>query len=184
MTKEKGGFLPEGYKEPEGNYMKFNEGENTFRVLSSAVTGYEYWNKDTKPVRSKTPWKTTPKDIQTDNKSGKPTPIKHFWVFMVWSYRAEKAQMLEVTQKGIMSSMKAYIANKQWGDPKGYDFTVTRTGSGIDTEYVTMANPHSPAPEATYDVDLEQIFVVDGDPFKGKEAVEADKKADEEFKDA
>ena len=164
-------FLPPDYKEPEGNYMRFQDGENVFRVLSSAVTGFEYWNTDNKPVRSKTLWKSTPKDIRVEK--GKATRINHFWVFAVWSYRAEKVQILEVTQKTIMSAMTAYIQNKQWGNPKNYDFTVTKTGSGFDTEYVVMANPHSPAPQVEFDINLEALFEENGDPFSGR--------ADKEF---
>lgn len=49
-------FQDNNYKMPStDNYMKFKEGENTFRVLSSAITGYEYFNTENKPVRSKLP---------------------------------------------------------------------------------------------------------------------------------
>ena len=162
--KNESDFFPEDYKEPTGNYMKFNIGENVFRVMSPAVTGYEYWNTDNKPIRSKTQWASTPADIKRKD-DGKPTPIKHFWLFAVYNYAAEKVQILELTQKGVMSSMKAYIGNKQWGDPKGYDFTVTKSGSGLDTDYITMANPHSDAPNVEFDINLEAIFEEGGDPF-------------------
>lgn len=178
MTKKEDWFLPEDYQEPEGNYMKLKEGENVFRVLSSAVVGFEYWTAENKPVRSKILWETTPKDIRVEK--GKPASIKHFWVFVVWSYRAKKVQILELTQKSIMSAMKAYISNKQWGDPKNYDFTITKTGSGLDTEYVTMANPPSETPKATFTIDLEALFV-DGDPFATKEQKENSAKLDAEF---
>ena len=37
-------FLPTDEREPvKNNYMKFADGNNTFRVLGSAVTGWEYW---------------------------------------------------------------------------------------------------------------------------------------------
>jgi len=180
MTKkDTTGFLPDGYKEPEGNYMKFQEGENIFRVLSSAVTGYEYWNTDTKPVRAKEAWTTTPADIKCD-KDGKPTGIKHFWVFAVWNYMAEKVQILEVTQKGIMSSMKANISNEKWGDPKTYDFIVTKSGSGFDTSYIVSVNPKSDAPKVDFNINLEALFD-GGDPFASKEATEAEAKAAAEF---
>lgn len=162
------GFLPSDYTEPEGDYMKLQLGENTFRVLSKAVTGFLYWTEDNKPVRAKEDWAITPKDIRMDK--GEPTPIKHFWVFAVWNNRAKKVQVLEITQKTIQASMKAYIRNEKWGDPKGYDFTITRTGSGMDTEYVTMANPHSPAVETTVNVNLEAIFDADASMFVEAEA--------------
>lgn len=161
------GFFPKGYKEPEGNFMKLQDGENVFRVLSSAVTGFEYWNTDNKPVRSKEEWTTTPEDIKMDDKTGKPTAIKHFWVFAVWNHKSEKVQVLTITQKGIQSSMRSYITNDKWGDPKTYDFTIKKSGSGLTTEYEVMANPHSDAPDADIsNINLNAIFEADGDMFK------------------
>lgn len=132
-------FLPTGYEVPASpsNYMKFVEGENTFRVLSSAIVGYEYFNKDNKPVRSKEAFEDTPSDIKKDGK------IKPFWAFIVWNYTAKQIQVLELTQKGIMNSIKALVDNKKWGNPKEYDITINRIGEGLDTEYSTMPNPHS-----------------------------------------
>jgi hypothetical protein len=47
-------FFPTAdYKVPvTSDYMKFQDGVNTFRVLSSAIIGYEYFNTENKPVRS------------------------------------------------------------------------------------------------------------------------------------
>lgn len=152
-------FLPENYKTPEGNYYKFQEGENTFRILSSAIVGYEYFNKDNKPVRSKTQFTNTPADIKEDG------TIKHFWAFLVYSYRAEKQQILEVTQSGIQAAIRALVQNPKWGDPKKYDITVSRTGSGLETEYTIMPNPHSELDVVLMNVNLEALFTGD-DPFK------------------
>ena len=54
-------FLPDNYSEPvESNYMSFEEGDNTFRVLDKATVGWEYWKetiiegkKVNRPVRVK-----------------------------------------------------------------------------------------------------------------------------------
>lgn len=153
-------FLPADYKAPEGNYFKFQEGENTFRVLTSAIVGYEYFNKDNKPVRSKTPFTNTPADIKEDGS------IKHFWAFVVYSYRAEKAQILEITQAGIQGALKALVQNPKWGDPKNYDISINRSGSGLDTEYTVMPNPHSAFPSNLVlpTVNLEALFT-GADPF-------------------
>lgn len=161
-------FLPEGYKSPEGNYSKFKVGENTFRVLGSAITGYEYWNTDNKPVRLKKEPVGVLADARVDEEgSNKP---KHFWMFPVWNYDAEKVQIMEITQKGIQDAINALVKNTKWGDPTGYDITVTREGSGFDTTYQVMPNPHSAiAPEITeafkaLNLHLEAVFT-GGDPF-------------------
>lgn len=136
-------FLPQGYESipTNSNYLKFEDGENPFRVLSSAIVGFEYWNTNNKPVRSKTSWNTIPDDIKYDE-DGR-FRINHFWAFVVWNYNEKKVQVLEITQKKIMKALKALVDNPQWGDPKGYDITVTKSGKGFDTDYVTMPSPHS-----------------------------------------
>lgn len=50
MQKE---FLPTDYKVPEApsNYARFQDGINRFRILGSAITGFEYFTTDNKPVR-------------------------------------------------------------------------------------------------------------------------------------
>lgn len=164
-------FLPEGYKTPEGNYSKFKEGENTFRILGSMITGWEYWNKDNKPMRLVAAPVGVPAGIreQADGKS----KINHFWMFPVWNYDAGKVQIMEITQKSIQEAITALVKNKKWGDPFGYDITVTREGSGLETEYQIMPNPHSEldaAISAQYlalNLNLAAVFN-DGDPFTPK----------------
>jgi hypothetical protein len=120
--------------------MKLEQGENTFRVLSSAIVGYEYWTEDNKPLRAKEPFKSTP-NIRKDSK------VKHFWAFIVWNYKAEAVQIIEITQSTIQGAIKAIVDNKKWGDPKNYDITITRVGEGFDTEYSIMPNPHTELPD-------------------------------------
>lgn len=135
-------FLPNDYKQPVSNhYMKIKDGENTFRVLSSAITGYEYWTEDNKPVRSKAPFKSTP-NIRID-KDGKATKVKHFWAFIVWNHDDGIIQILQLNQSTIQSAILAIVNNKKWGNPTGYDITITREGEGFETKYSVMPNPHS-----------------------------------------
>lgn len=161
-------FPTEDYKLPEtSNYMRFIEGENPFRVLSSAIVGYEYFKADNKPVRSKEAFDSIPVDIKQGG------DIKPFWAFVVWNYNAKKIQILELTQKGIMKTMQAYIKNPKWGSPMEYDFIVIRTGSGLDTEYSTSVNPKEEvdaAIKAKYRataIELNELFT-SGDPFSPK----------------
>jgi hypothetical protein len=180
------GFLPEGYKAPVGDYMKFEDGETTFRVMSSAIVGYSYWTSDDKPVRMRKEPLSTPADIRV--KDGKPERVKHFWAFVVWNVEAQKIQILEVVQQTIQAAIKAYVANKKWGDPKGYDITVKREGSGFDTEYTIMANPHTPVDPAAAEafkarhVNLQALYD-NGDPFASvasPEGQSAEEKADDD----
>lgn len=158
------------------NYMKFKEGDNTFRALSSAVVGYEYWRKNKEgkdePVRSREMWDEMPRDIKY-NPDGTPTKINHFWAFVVYNYADKRIQILEITQKGIMKYMMSLVENPKWGKPTGYDLTVNRTGSGFDTEYTTVANPHCAVDSdvaeayAHKKIDLSKLFTGE-DPFSAE----------------
>jgi hypothetical protein len=169
----KDNFFPTSdYQIPQtSNYMKFTDGNNKFRVLSSAIVGYEYWNTDNKPVRNRITWNTVPDDIKTDKDGG--IKISHFWAFVVYNYDAKKIQILELTQKGIMKYIKGLTEDVDWGNPSGYDIVVNRSGSGFDTEYTTTAKPHSPLDPAILEqyaqmnINLEALY--DGkDPFASK----------------
>jgi hypothetical protein len=171
----KNDFLPNDYKLPDNSgYMKFTAGENTFRILSSAITGFEYFTKENKPVRSQTPFTSTP-DIKV-GQDGKKT-IKHFWAFVVYNYNAEAIQILEITQKTIQGAIKALVDNKKWGSPMAYDITVTKVGESLETEYNIMPNPHSELPKEISEdyqnrhIDLTALYRGEN-PFEEKQITE------------
>jgi hypothetical protein len=135
-------FLPEGYEAPVmgGGYMKLIDGDNVFRVLSSAIVGYEYWTTENKPIRSKTAFTETP-NIKT-NKDGSAQKVKHFWAFTVWNYQTKSVEILQLTQASIQGAITNLVKDEDWGDPKGYDIKISRSGSGIETEYAVNPKPH------------------------------------------
>jgi len=162
-------FLPEGYQVPQtqGNYMKLEKGDNKIRVMSSAITGFEYWTTDNKPVRSAQMFSETP-NIKLDMNGKK--SIKPFWAFVVWNFDKEKIQILEITQTGIMNTIKALVDNPEWGNPNGYNLVIRRTGDGFDTEYSVTPSPHSPVPEKAkseyerHTIELTKLYTGE-DPF-------------------
>lgn len=162
-------FLPEDYIAPSTGYMKLLDGDNIFRVLSSAVTGYEYWTTEKQPIRSKVSFTETP-NIKI-GKDGKPEPIKHFWAFIVWNYATKAVEILEITQKGIRGSIQNLVSDEDWGNPKNYDIKVKKTGAGMDTEYAISPKPQKEvAPEvltalAEKPINLEALFT-GGNPFE------------------
>ena len=163
-------FFPKDYRLPtKSNYLKLQQGENTFRILSSAITGWEYWNDQDKPVRSRLIPQTTPTDLKKDP-TGKPTSLKHFWAFVVWNYDMQAIQIYEVTQSSIQVAIAALVNNTKWGDPKGYDITITKVGEKLETKYAVMPSPHTPISQEVLKkamatpIKLEALF--DGqDPF-------------------
>lgn len=162
-------FLPENYEVPAtiGNYMKFEKGDNLFRVLSSAIIGWEYWNVDDKPVRLKAKPDQMPLDMRADDK------LKHFWAFVVWNYKFNKIQILEVTQKSVQDEIMKLVNDVDWGSPKNYDLKVTRTGDKLETKYQVTQKPHTPLKDevkealANTPVDLTNLFNGE-DPFEVK----------------
>ena len=144
-------FLPSGYDIPDSStgYMKFKIGENRFRVLSSAIIGWESWIKDDEGNRKPRRWRMDEK-INVEDVGDDP---KHFWAFVVWNYGVEKIQILEVTQKGIMKSIQSLTKDEDWGGPKQYDIVVTREGEGLDTEYQVQ-----PKPKKELDEGIKQFY--------------------------
>lgn len=165
-------FLDPNYKVPEkpSPYMKFHQGENRFRILSKAITGYEGWTQATggKPIRKRPGVTFTTNEVD-------PSTIKHFWAFFVWNFELSKVQVLQLTQTSLMKPIASLTKNKAWGDPTKYTIIVDKSGEKLETEYVV--NPEPPtaldeeatkAWEAIKDkVNLEALYDA-GDPFGDK----------------
>lgn len=155
-------FAPADYKLPESNsFMKFVQGKNKFRIMSKLTTGYEYWNIDNKPVRSR--------EMPTDVSGGKEEEdgkvrVNHFWAVVVYNYATESLQLLEITQKGVQKYILGLVNDPDWGAPQGYDLVVTREGDGLNTKYTVAANPHKEmdaeivAEYEASDLDPESLF--------------------------
>lgn len=136
-------FLPEDYEAPSssGNYMKLQAGENKIRILSVPVLGWEDWTLDKKPVR-----------FAYDKKPAKSIDparaVRHFWAMIVWNYREEKIQILQLSQSSIRASIQALSENEDWGAPFFYDIKITKKGEKVDTEYNVAPSPHKPVSDA------------------------------------
>jgi len=164
MQNTNNGFLPEGYEAPAtvSSFMKFEDGESNFRVLSPAITGYEFWTNDNKVVRSKEFPEVTP-NIKLDKK-GNPTKPKHFWAFTVWNYATESVQLLHIAQKTVQTDILNLVNDADWGRPQDYDIKVTRTGKELLTKYQVSPKPKKPVTEeqasayTASDFDIEDMY--------------------------
>lgn len=137
-------FLPQGYELPKssGSYTKLTQGDNKFRILGQAITGYEYFNTEKKPVRSPEFPKSTPNIGK--NEKGIINPVKHFWAFPIWNYATNKIEILELTQSTIQSAIAGYSADEDWGDVTEFDITVNKKGELLTTEYQIRPSPKKP----------------------------------------
>jgi len=175
-------FTPDKFAESQvGNYMKFEDGQNRIRILEKPITGYVYWEdaegnlvpknemagKGGKPVRVKS-WEGL-----TNAQRG---AMKGFAAMVVWNYQAERIQILEVKQVGIMNALEALSLSKSWGDVTTFDIVITKTRTGInptDVEYSVMPEPKEPISKEIKkaykeaNIDLKALYR-GADPFKSE----------------
>ena len=142
-------FLPEGYAAPEvqSNYMTLEDGVNSFRILSSAIVGYEWWvengEEGRRPVRVRTA-DEVPEAVR--NTSDKRQQARHFWAFTVYNYKTKTIQILELKQQTVMQAIEAFIKNPKWGNPQKYDLIIEKVKTGSrdwDVEYNVIPEPPS-----------------------------------------
>lgn len=156
--------IPKNIEIPKssGQFVKLQDGVNKFRVLSDIVLGWEGW-KDNKPFRHEGQvCKIKPEQVDL-NQNGKPN-INYFWAMVVWSYKEEKIQVLEITQKTIMTPLYELEQNEDWGDLKNYDIQITKKKEVDKVSYTVLGIPPKPLSEVIgsafeeSDIDLTKLF--------------------------
>src|SRR5258706_654653 len=158
-------FLPSDYQAPKSNsgYMRFQDGENRFRIISLAIFGWEDW-KDDKPIRFR--YNAKPEKSVNPLK-----PFRHFWAFIVWNYADAKIQILEIVQASIRKRLEELSKDVKWGQPYGYDIRVLKQGEAVETKYMVLPctpqeiDPHIRSEFYKLPLDLEELFRA-GDPFQ------------------
>jgi hypothetical protein len=152
----RGTFLPENYQVPDKakQFMKLEVGDNHFRILSSPLLGWVFFNEENKPVRrSFEEGEFTHEELAElkakRNDKGEFEGSRHFWIMLVWSYKYNAPKILELTQISIIKPLCGLIEDEDWGDLRGFDINIKREGTGKnDTEFTTTPKPHKPlAPE-------------------------------------
>lgn len=164
-------FLPEGYKPQTGsgagNFFKIQEGKQKIRIVTDATVGFQYWTQENKPVSTKE-YPINPPDIRVED--GKKDKIKEFWAVGIWDYDAKQLKVWQFTQASLKESILAYFQDEDWGNPRGYDLSITKSGKGLDTKYTVIAGNKGPvsaeikAALAETDINLKALFD-GGDPF-------------------
>lgn len=159
-------FLPDNYEvpNPSTGFLKFEEGQTKFRVLSSPLLGWESWTDAAGGKR-------TVKRYSYGEEH--PPTAKHFWAMVVWNYGEKRIQILNITQATIQRQLKALASNSDWGSPLEYDITVSRIGKTMnDTKYTLIPSPAKPIdPEiakkfVSAKVNMEK-YLKGEDPFEG-----------------
>jgi hypothetical protein len=125
-----------------GKYAKLVEGANKFRLFDM-VDGWEVWGDKADGGRTVTRYPMAElNDIAKDDRNA----AKYFRAYKAWNYKAEKVQILNLTQRSIIEPIIAYTHNDKWGDPVSglFDLVINRTGEGLDTAYTVQADPKEP----------------------------------------
>lgn len=176
-------FLSNIQPSPEsgsGNYYRFTQGENKFRIVGSSDTtppgliqGMIGWGADEEGNRKPFRWK-----IGEDAPTSFDEKPREFFAFLVWNYEESCVQILELTQAGLKSELRTLANDKEWGDPRKYDIAIIRNGEGKDTSYVMTPKPHKKLPATAVamvkatTVNLEALYD-GGDPFEDAPAAPA-----------
>lgn len=172
-------FLPDDYEAPKsgGGYTELKTGDNRLRVLSNPFMMWTSWT-DGKPSRIKyVKDPATGKDNKPAKGTGQKDSVKHSWGLIVWNYDTEKIEVFELDKQEIIGGLTAYSKNPKWGHPKKYDIVINKKGSGLDTEYKLVVEPHSEPSQTIIDayianpVDLSQLLIENGNPFISAAAV-------------
>ena len=98
---------------------------------------------------------------------------------LVWNYKESRIQILELTQKRLKEDLLALASDKEdWGDPRKYDITITKSGEGLETTYAMTPKPPKKRAdeinEAVKNLKANLAALYDGgDPFEGNEPAPA-----------
>jgi len=179
-------FGKDNYEVPQkvGGYMKLQEGENRIRILGTfsegtAIKGWEYWITGKEggrvPVR-----KMEDESIITADLEEGEDKVKHFWALPVYNVNADAIQLLELTQVGIQKAITNLAKDRDWGNPTGYDISITRTKTGPETmnvEYTVSPKPAKPLDAGVIkrykekNINIQALFA-GKDPFNSEEEEE------------
>lgn len=129
-------------------FMKWEEGENTIRVLSNPREGLISW---VTPPGATKPRKVSlsAEDVElADRLTAAGFPVKKTWFMIVLDRTPNSSgvalERFKVAEAGvqIVKGIKTYAGMKCWGPVTGYDIVVTKGKKGTNPLYAVTANPH------------------------------------------
>lgn len=134
--------------EPEssgsGNYFRMKDLDALpdktayLRILCPFISGWEAWDEAGKPHRFPTKAEIAESGIKLRPEEGGKKNPKQFWATAVWNEASAKVQVFSFTQSSVFTQLKALSVNARWGQLDGYDISITRKGTGTDTEYTIL----------------------------------------------
>jgi hypothetical protein len=137
------------------NPGSLNDGE-TVRISpvgDASLDFYEVWGRSSegRPKCLRFSEEPTPKELQDRandecvaliDQKGQPTRLKQALAFWVWNYSTSSVQLFQASQVSILDTLAALLSDEDVAnDPGGWDFELTRTGTGMDTRYTLVLKP-------------------------------------------
>jgi hypothetical protein len=139
-----------------GGYLQLSKlpdgGSVRFALLSDEpLEGYEVWGQcagQSKPFRFEQ--EPTPEDVTVElgdfeAREGRGGPgtvdLKFFIAVPVYNYESGKVQVLQITQKSILKEIDQISQMEDYEDLLAWDFTISKKGSGLTTEYTVRPVP-------------------------------------------
>jgi hypothetical protein len=95
----------------------------------------------------------------------------------IWSYEAGTVQVLSVSQKSILRELDAISQEEDYADLTAWDFTLSKKGSGLTTEYKLRPAPRKKGSDVTIAAACEEAMsngfdlsrlLTGGNPFKAE----------------
>ena len=75
------------------------------------------------------------------DKSGKPTTPRGFRAVGVYNLTDKKLQLWTLNLVTVRRAIEELSNNPDWGNPTGYDITITRKKNGDKTDYLVTPSP-------------------------------------------
>ena len=182
ISDEKIGFFPKvEATQSQGAYLKVSAIGSAYsnppkiRILGafiddSMIEGWRAFNTSGMPMRKKTKDEIDLSQLGKNNFGQDEKPIR-FWAFPVYVFDDNSVQICEIHQVGLMRELERLGNDRNWGDPRLYDVSIMKTGSGNRTAYqVTPSRSQFPQEHADSvgkaidQIDLQKLFVNE-DPF-------------------
>lgn len=136
--------------EEKKEFMKLSdlpEGEHRFRIVQPAIGGFVEW-VDNKPIRTE----DRPRTIRDPDR-----PPRVFWALYVWDYAQQDLFVVEITQKNLLSALRSFGENEEWGDLTTFDIKVKKSKTNkvmndkVVYDYSVIPVPHKPISAAIKD---------------------------------
>ena len=165
-------FMPNDYTEAEAvdRYVRLVQGTQTFRIVSSLekdgsnnnthIWGYVGW------------WKHDPEDIKEKAKverwpHGESAPdkpwtdhVKPFVALTVYEYASNTCKLWDIPQKTIRDDLASFYRDEVWGDLRGYDVDVIRSGEEKQTRYKVIPKPKAKLTDEARAIVLETLPLI------------------------